>query len=118
MRHAIRTATLLCAALAVAGIGLAAEPPEGPIQVTNFGKKAVVSFDHSKHAGDGFTCESCHHKAGEGKFNCGECHKAEAEGDVPKLQDAAHAKDVGKCWSCHRSDEGVKKLKCNECHKE
>lgn len=118
MRRATRMIPFLGAALVAAGLALAADPPAGPVQVTNFGKKAPVTFDHAQHAGKGVTCENCHHNAGDGKFKCGECHKAEAEGSTPKLQDAIHAKDVGKCWSCHRSDEGAKKMKCNECHKE
>jgi hypothetical protein len=100
------------------GLGLsaavAADAPAGPIQVTNYGKKGVVTFEHAKHKE--VKCEQCHHK-GMDKPKCGECHKAADEGGVPKLQDAAHATDKGACWSCHRAKDAVKKLSCNGCHK-
>jgi len=99
------------------GLGLsaavAADAPAGPIQVTNYGKKSVVTFEHAKHKE--VKCEQCHHK-GFDKPKCGECHKAEEEGGSPKFQDAAHAKGKGACRSCH-FDDGAKKLKCNDCHK-
>jgi hypothetical protein len=109
---------LSAAVLLAAGSAWAVDAPTEPIKVTNYGKKAVVTFDHAKHAGDKFTCVQCHHNEAEGKFKCGECHKAEAEGGAPKFQDAAHAKDVGKCWGCHRAPDAAHKLKCNDCHKE
>lgn len=112
---------VLFAAAAVFSLGLALgaaqadDAPAGPIEVTNFGKKGVVTFDHSKHKD--VKCEECHHNKKEEKYKCGECHKAEAEGNALSFKDAAHKKDVGKCWSCHRADDAKKKMKCNECHK-
>lgn len=111
-------AAALAAATLVSGAAVAADPPAQPVTVTNHGKKAPVVFDHAKHAGEGFACVRCHHNEAEGKYKCGECHKAEAEGAAPKLQDAIHGKEIGKCWSCHRSEEASHKLKCNDCHKE
>ena len=105
------------AALLAGGTAWAVDAPAKPVQVTNYGKKDAVTFDHAKHAGEKFTCAQCHHKEAEGKFKCGECHKAEAEGGAPKIQDAFHGKDVGKCWSCHRAENASHKLKCNDCHR-
>jgi hypothetical protein len=97
------------------GVALSAEAPKGPIKVTNFGKKAAVTFDHAKHKD--IKCDTCHHMEKEGKYKCGDCHKAEAQGKVIKLMDAAHKKDVGKCWGCHRAADAKNKLKCADCHK-
>ena len=99
-----------------AGAAMAAEAPKGPIKVTNFGKKAPVTFDHAKHKE--VKCVSCHHNEKDGKYKCGECHKAEGKDKTLSLADAMHKKDVGKCWSCHRADDAKKKMKCADCHKE
>jgi hypothetical protein len=119
MRKSILYATLVLAGLILtplgAGSALAANPPDGPVKVTNFGKKNPVTFDHAKHKD--LNCVSCHHKEKEGKYKCGECHKAEEQGKTPKLADAMHKKDVGKCWSCHRAEDAKNKFKCNDCHK-
>ena len=95
------------------GAAVAKDAPGGPVTVSNFGKKAAVSFDHAKHKD--VKCEQCHHK-GMDDPKCGNCHKLEAEGGTPKIQDAAHAKDKGACRSCH-FDGGAQKFKCNDCHK-
>ncbi len=107
------------AATFLVGIGIssaiATDAPAGAIKVGNFGEKAVVSFDHAQHA-DG-TCISCHHNEADGKYKCTECHKGEA-GEAIKIKDAAHKKEVGKCWGCHnkKSPTVVKALKCKDCH--
>jgi hypothetical protein len=97
---------------------VAADAPAGPIKVTNYGKKAAVTFKHSIHK-KGFECQSCHHNEGDGNYKCGsaKCHLAEY-GKIPKLMDAAHKKTVGKCWACHfKASPSVKKpLKCKQCH--
>ncbi len=111
-------AAVLAVAALVAGSATAAEAPAQPLTVTNYGKKAPVTFDHAKHAGEGFTCVRCHHNEADGRYKCGECHKPEAEGSAIKIQDAFHGKEVGKCWSCHRAEDAAHKLKCNDCHKE
>ncbi len=108
----------LAAVVFCAGVGLRAAATDAPadgLKVTNFGKKGVVTFDHSKHKDSG--CETCHHNASEGKYKCGECHKAKAQGDAPSFKDAAHKRNMGKCWSCHRAKDAKKKLKCRDCHK-
>ena len=96
------------------GAAVAADAPAGPIQVTNYGKKAAVTFDHAKHKEA--KCEQCHHN-GMDKPKCGECHKLDADGKTPKIQDAAHGKDKGACYGCHRADDAKHKFKCNDCHK-
>lgn len=114
---------VLAAAVAVLAGTLAAsaapavEPPAEPIQVTNFGKKAPVTFDHAKHTGEGFTCVQCHHRAAEGAYKCGQCHGEKASGETPKLRDAAHAKDRGACYSCHLASGAEHKFKCSDCHR-
>ncbi len=110
---------LLVAAVSFSlGLGLQAvqakDAPADGLKVTNYGKKAPVTFDHSKHKD--LSCETCHHKASEGEYKCGDCHKASA-GDAPKFKDAAHKKGMGKCYDCHRAKGAKKKLKCNDCHK-
>ena len=112
--------TLLAITLTLAlGVGsgraLATDPPEGPVRITNFGKKAPVTFDHAKH-GDA-ECAQCHHKQDEGEFKCGQCHDLEVQAETPKIKDAMHKKDSGKCYACHfGSEPQAKKLKCAECH--
>ena len=111
---------LIVAALVFSvGLGLQAahamEAPADGLKVTNFGKKAGVTFDHSKHKD--IDCKQCHHNADQGKYKCGECHKAKAQGKVPSFKNAAHKKNMGKCWDCHRAKDAVKKLKCKDCHK-
>ena len=93
---------------------ISADAPAAPTKVTNFGKKDAVTFDHAKHGTD---CESCHHNGVE-KGKCGSCHKAEA-GEASAIKDAAHKKEIGKCWGCHnkKSPTVVKALKCKDCHK-
>ncbi len=106
---------LLAVACALLFLGataaLAADAPAGPIKVTNFGKKDVVTFDHAKHASA--DCATCHHKSDEG-YKCSGCHK-----DSDAMKDAAHAKETGKCWVCHNKSSAkvVKELKCADCHK-
>jgi len=112
---AIAIAALFMASTAA----LAVDAPKGPIKVTNFGKKAPVTIDHSTHKQK---CEECHHNAKDGKYKCGECHKAEAAGKAPAFKDVAHnkAEEKGKCFGCHfKESKTVKKeLKCADCHKE
>jgi len=101
------------------GLGLygaqATDVPADGLKVMDFGKKAAVTFDHSKHKD--MDCKDCHHNADDGKYKCGECHKAKAEGKAMSAKDAAHKKNVGKCWSCHRAKGAKNKLKCKDCHK-
>ena len=103
----------------VLGVGIgfqvvqATDAPADGLKATNYGKKAPVVFDHSKH-GD-TSCDTCHHKAAEGKYKCGDCHKLTAD-KAPKIADAMHKKDTGKCWNCHRAKDAKAKKKCNECH--
>ncbi len=114
---------VLFAAACVFSLGLAVgaaqatDAPADGLKVTNYGKKAAVTFDHSKHVKEA-KCEQCHHKASEGKYKCGECHKAKADGDTPSMKKAAHNKERT-CWSCHnkRGKTPKKVLKCNQCHK-
>lgn len=120
MNKTILCTTLVLAGLAFSPLGVgsvlaAAAAPAGPVKVTNFSKKEPVTFDHAKHKDA--KCVSCHHNEKDGKYKCGECHKAEDEGKTPKLPDAMHKKDAGKCWSCHRAEEAKNKFKCTDCHK-
>lgn len=118
--------TIGAALLMAVGLGLgsataAVEAPKGPIKVTNYGKKDAVNFDHSKHTGQAELkdCKTCHHKAGDtaDSYKCGGCHKLAEEGGAPAIKDAAHGKDVGKCYSCHRVKGGEHEKKCADCHK-
>lgn len=107
------------AAMFIVGLGMAAiaaDAPKGPVKVSNFGGKDVVSFDHAKHKD---ACVTCHHNEKDGKYKCGECHKGDAAGKAPSFKDAAHAKETGKCWGCHNkaSAKVQKELKCADCHK-
>jgi hypothetical protein len=95
------------------GTALSADAPKGPVKVTNFGGKEVVTFDHGKHSGA--KCADCHHNEKDGKFKCGECHKKE-KGKASGLKDAMHG-EKGVCKSCHFGDKAAKKLSCNGCHK-
>lgn len=116
---------VLLAASAVFALGLslgaaqAADAPAKPIEITNFGKKDSVKFDHAKHKDA--KCEECHHTKGndKGEPKCGKCHGKDddAKTKAPKLESAAHKKDVGVCWSCHRASDAKNKLKCADCHK-
>lgn len=110
-----KIALIAMAAVFALGLGLSAavavDAPAGPIKVTNFGKKGVVSFDHAKHVKT--DCKSCHHN--DGGYKCGECHGAKG-GDAPSFKDASHKKGVGACYDCHRAKDAVKKMKCGECH--
>lgn len=98
------------------GLAHAADAPKGPEKVTNFGGKEVVSFDHAKHKD--MKCEQCHHNAKDGKFKCGECHAKEdnAKTKAVKLEAAAHGKDKGVCYGCHKAEGAKNKLKCADCH--
>lgn len=99
------------------GVASAVDAPKGPIQVTNYGKKEPVHFNHDKHVNN-LKCEQCHHKAGDtaDSYKCGGCHAAEADGDKPALKDAAHKKEVGKCYECHRKKGAEQEKKCKDCH--
>lgn len=119
MKRSTTYATVLGLALAfglaAGGPALAADPPAEPVRVTNYGEKAPVTFDHGRH-GD-VTCSACHHNESEGQYKCGECHGLEAQAETPKIKDAMHGKDQGKCYGCHFGKEPqAKKLKCAECH--
>ena len=120
MKKLIVFSTALIFAMTVATSVMAADPPaapEGEIEISNFGKKGVVKFNHATHTET--DCKSCHHKAEEGKAiaKCGDCHKLE-DGDAMKIKDAFHKKEVGQCWSCHfkKSPTVVKAMKCKDCH--
>lgn len=114
---------LLAAASTLFALGLcfgsaqAADAPKAPEKVTNYGKKDVVTFDHAKHKAS--KCADCHHNEKEGKFKCGECHGKDdnAKTKAIKLESAAHKKDVGACFGCHRAENAKHKLKCGDCHK-
>jgi hypothetical protein len=116
---------VLVAASALFALGLcvgsaqAVDAPKAPVKVTNFGKKPVVTFDHAKHKDT--KCEECHHKAhnDKGEHNCGKCHGKEddAKTKAPKMESAAHKKDVGVCFKCHKAEDAKHKLKCADCHK-
>ncbi len=104
---ALATAILFCAALA-----LAADAPKGKIKVANFGGKEATTFNHDTHT-KGTKCVDCHHKADSKDFKCSGCHN-----DADKMKDAAHKKEVGKCYGCHNKNSAtvVKELKCADCH--
>ncbi len=109
---------LVAAAVVVAaGLAQAAEAPGEPLQVTNFGKKDPVTFDHARHLAQQLDCERCHHNAAEGSYKCGACHGAEDADAVPRLKDAMHKRDLGVCYACHLDADAAHKLKCAECHK-
>ncbi|TAL15695.1 hypothetical protein EPN96_12005 [bacterium] len=102
------------AALFFVGIGLAAvaaDAPKAPVKVSNFGEKTPITYDHAKHAK--VKCDVCHHKAESGDFKCGGCHN-----DSGKMKDAAHKKEVGKCYGCHNKNSAtvVKEMGCKDCH--
>lgn len=118
MKKLILAAVSAVFALAlVVGASQAAEAPKGPIKIDNYGKKPAVTFEHSKHIKD-IKCEQCHHTHDndKGEHSCGKCHGAE-DGKAPKLETAAHGKDKGVCYGCHRGEEAKKKLSCGGCHK-
>lgn len=116
MKKLVLLATAVLFALGLGlGAAVAKDAPKGPIKVTNYGKKDPVIFDHSKHSE--IDCKQCHHMADEGKYKCGDCHKAKEEGDAPSFKDAAHKKDMGKCYECHYARGAEHKLKCGDCHK-
>ena len=109
------------------GLASAADMPTNPIKVyTEGGKKPAVTFDHQLHMdkNEGLkdNCTNCHHNGTETveKAKCRHCHKIEpndVEGKTaPKIKDAMHKKDVGKCWQCHRAEDAPHKMKCAECH--
>jgi hypothetical protein len=110
---------VLVAASALFALGLclgsaqAADAPKGPVKVTNYGKKGEVTFDHAKHKD--VKCKDCHHNEADGKYKCGECHKKD-DGKAPKMEAAAHGKDKGVCFSCHKAEGAKNKLKCADCH--
>ena len=92
--------------------------PGDPIKVdSGSGKKPGVTFDHKVHKEKNADqkCADCHHNEADGKYKCRECHQMEA-GDAPKIKDAMHKKEMGKCWGCHRAKEAPYKKKCAECH--
>ncbi|MDF1555521.1 MAG: cytochrome c3 family protein [Deferrisomatales bacterium] len=97
------------------GNALATDPPGEPVRVTNYGEKAPVTFDHAKHGE--VACVQCHHNQDDGQYKCGQCHGEAATEEAPKLKDAMHEKEDGKCYGCHFGPEPqAKKLKCAECH--
>lgn len=104
---ALATAVLFCAALA-----MAVDAPKGPKKVTNFGGKEATTFNHDTHV-KSTKCADCHHKADSGDYKCGGCHK-----DSDQMKDAAHKKEVGKCYGCHNKNSATvkKELKCADCH--
>lgn len=117
MKTLTLAAALVLALAFTAAAAPAADPPAEPVRVTNFGKKAAVTFDHKAHLARGLACAACHHTEAEGKYKCGECHLAEAAGPAPKLKDAMHKKGVGVCYQCHLARDAEHKFKCSDCHK-
>ena len=118
MRSIIRIICIsaVVAALVMLCVRALAGAEQAPDKLVFESKMGAVTFDHAKH-GD-VACVDCHHDEADGKFKCGGCHKAEPEGDIPKIKDAMHKKDSGKCRSCHFGKQATaKKLKCADCHK-
>ena len=111
-----RTAAVLIAIVIPVAAALAVNMPAEPAQVTNYGKKAPVLFDHAKHVGPELDCAACHHNSGEEHYQCGSCHKLEAQGDAPAIKEAMHGKDKGVCYACHLQKGAEHKKKCAECH--
>ncbi len=107
-------ATLLALSLSLGARAAQVAAPAKPIQVTNFGGKQAVTFDHAKHAK--VDCTTCHHASAKENHKCGECHLAK-EGKAPAIKDAMHGKDKGVCYGCHFQAEAKHKLKCSDCHK-
>lgn len=105
-----------------AGAGEGAAAPDSPVEVTNYGKKAAVTFDHTLH--QGVECAQCHHPVGEKgdsseqAYRCGTCHKSDEEGGVPKIKDAFHKKEAGACYTCHLAKDAEHKMKCSDCHRD
>lgn len=103
---------------------LAVDPPKGQITVTNYGQRGTVTFDHSEHVKqEGMSCFLCHHKAEKDPKNlklykCGgnDCHSLEDQDGKPRIQYAAHGKEVGKCYDCHWKKGAQERKRCNECH--
>jgi predicted CXXCH cytochrome family protein len=95
--HVTKYLAALFAALTVAVVAVAAEPPA---TLTLQAKPGNVTFPHKAHADKlGGKCETCHATAAGGKIEgfgkdkahglCIECHKKEAKGPT-------------KCAECHK----------------
>jgi len=85
----------LFAALALATVAIAAEPPSGPIQLP--AKNGNITFEHAKHK----------------QLKCDTCHTSMEGGKIEGFgKDKAH----GTCIECHKK-EGKGPQKCAECHK-
>ncbi len=92
----------LFAALSLATVAVAAEPPKAPVTLKN--KQGAITFDHAKHAG--VKCETCHETATGGKSKitsketghatCLECHKANKEKGAK-----------ADCKSCHSGEKSA-----------
>lgn len=108
---------VLVAVCLYAAVAFAVDAPPDGLKATNFGKKDVVTVNHSTHTAQ--TCVSCHHNEADGNYKCGDCHGAEEANGAPSFKDAAHKKDVGTCWKCHnkKSPDVVQAFKCKDCHK-
>jgi hypothetical protein len=88
-------------ALSFASSAVAATPPAGPITLP--AKPGNVTFNHSKHAGAGLKCTTCHASDAGGAI----------EGFNKTVnKDKAHAT----CHECHKK-EGKGPQKCADCHK-
>lgn len=79
-----------------------------------------VEFDknhdwgHKSHE-DIASCTDCHHadtSIEPEPANCADCHQAEADGKMPALRDAVHAK----CQSCHADMFEAQLKGCASCH--
>lgn len=123
-KTSIILAALITACFFIRNSALAVEPPSGLITVTNYGQRGTVTFDHSEHVKqEGMTCFKCHHKAEQDPENkklykCGgeDCHSLEETEKKPRIQYAAHGKEVGKCYDCHWKKDAEDRKRCPECH--
>ena len=82
---------------------------------TNYGEMEPVVFNHTEHA-ERVGCPNCHHNPGA-EHRCGYCHGPKARNGVPSLEQAAHRKGAGKCWTCHLKKGATRPLKCEACHR-
>lgn len=113
------------AVMLVAGIAIAAEPPESTTIDDCVAKKAAVEFPHAAHF-EVTECSTCHHtnegltaeSVGDTEVqSCGACHTTPEEATTPECSQMSLKKNPFhiKCVSCHK-EQSAGPTKCDECH--
>jgi len=113
------------AAMLLAVVVIAAEPPESATIDDCVEKRAAVEFPHAAHF-EVTECSACHHTqedltadsvGGMEVETCGTCHTTPEEATTPECSQMSLKKNPFhiNCVSCHK-EQAAGPTKCDECH--